>query len=1018
MAKCPECGSENENGAKFCCECGTLIPQTKECPTCHAVLQANTKFCPECGYNFVKNASQDSSGIMGDKNVIAGDVTNTITTHNYINQDETKKVVHCHVCHRPLVITEARKCNSCGDYVCEEHYNFTAGMCKTCAESQYCEKCAEMLADDDRIDLNELKQLSALAEKLGIDKERRLDLDQKVKTKNRIQKRGDKLIDIELTQYNKAKDILFEKGDGVSALTYIEDLYKAHPTNEDVLSLYLTALGLVDEERVMKFINTLSADIMRVYLLQFDIELKKGNLLGAGNILEEVKERWADDMLVKCRDIELKCISAIKFDSPNYLADAQDLYTSLSKTSDKLENSWQVYVKHLVLQSLGEDIPDITPEYCKENNLYYAITSGRFQGFEIFSVRKFCKNYVANRNFQSGNIPPVSKSQYSILLSSAKKDNPEAALIVGDCLSAFTGEDVEADVNSAFKFYEKAANTNLSDAQYMLGVCYESGVGCKKDADESKYWYTRSELKDNISLTSLTSEMIAENPKYLIICEHLAKKGDAFFQFTLGRCYRFGHGVPNDGKKAIEWYTKSAEQGHAMAQNNLGVCYWRGLGVSKDVVKAFELYSKAADQGNVNSIGNLGNCFYYGSGCPQDYAKAVEYLKKAEKLGNNSPNILYLLGMCYDNGYGIARDYAKAFEYFSKSAESDHPNAQFELANYYYNGKWITKNHTKAFELYIKSAESGNPYAQYNVGYCYDNGDGVTADSKKAVEWYRKSAEQGHADAQYKLASLIGDSQNAFEWYKKAAHQDHADAQYEVGECYQSGSGVTKDLKKAIEWYSKSAEQGNADASYKLGYFYQFGEGVEQDYAKAVGWYTKAYEYGYNISYTDLADCYYELEDYKKAFQYYMKEVEDDCDENGYSQFRVAECYEYGRGVSEDKAKAFDLYKKISDSPFDDWIGDQADLKLANCYHHGIGVQQDLAKAFEIYNELAKDFTDNDSGQEAQETLGDFYFNGIHVKKDYNEALKWYQKSQSFTRIEPSDSICIKIANCYYNMNF
>jgi hypothetical protein len=45
---CPSCGFENEGG-KFCAECGgSLLPKT-ECPKCGTRFKAGSKFCPECG---------------------------------------------------------------------------------------------------------------------------------------------------------------------------------------------------------------------------------------------------------------------------------------------------------------------------------------------------------------------------------------------------------------------------------------------------------------------------------------------------------------------------------------------------------------------------------------------------------------------------------------------------------------------------------------------------------------------------------------------------------------------------------------------------------------------------------------------------------------------------------------------------------------------------------------------------------------------------------------------------------
>lgn len=41
-------------------------------------------------------------------------------------------------------------------------------------------------------------------------------------------------------------------------------------------------------------------------------------------------------------------------------------------------------------------------------------------------------------------------------------------------------------------------------------------------------------------------------------------------------------------KKAIEWYSKSAEGGYSNDRFNVGFCYRHGIGIAKDEKKAFE----------------------------------------------------------------------------------------------------------------------------------------------------------------------------------------------------------------------------------------------------------------------------------------------------------------------------------------------------------------------------------------------------------------------------------------------
>jgi membrane protease subunit (stomatin/prohibitin family) len=54
---CPNCGTGNTPGTKFCSNCGTAQAAgqaaTVECPSCHARAQAGSKFCNNCGQSLV-----------------------------------------------------------------------------------------------------------------------------------------------------------------------------------------------------------------------------------------------------------------------------------------------------------------------------------------------------------------------------------------------------------------------------------------------------------------------------------------------------------------------------------------------------------------------------------------------------------------------------------------------------------------------------------------------------------------------------------------------------------------------------------------------------------------------------------------------------------------------------------------------------------------------------------------------------------------------------------------------------
>ena len=138
-------------------------------------------------------------------------------------------------------------------------------------------------------------------------------------------------------------------------------------------------------------------------------------------------------------------------------------------------------------------------------------------------------------------------------------------------------------------------------------------------------------------------------------------------QFTLGKKYDKGDGVPQDKAQALTWYRKAAEQGYAQAQLLLGIIYDQGVGVAQDYAQALDWYRKAAEQG---------------------YAKAQ-----------------YNLGAMYDEGLGQEQDYRLAADWYRKAAEQGYAKAQFNLGSMYFKAEGLPQNNELAYMwLHLASA--------------------------------------------------------------------------------------------------------------------------------------------------------------------------------------------------------------------------------------------------------------------------------------------------------------------------
>ena len=102
-----------------------------------------------------------------------------------------------------------------------------------------------------------------------------------------------------------------------------------------------------------------------------------------------------------------------------------------------------------------------------------------------------------------------------------------------------------------------------------------------------------------------------------------------------------------------------------------------------------------------------------------------------------------------------------------------------------------------------------------------------------------------------------------------------------------------------------------------------------------------------------------------------------------FAQFNLADCYNHGKGISKDKAKAVYWFRKSADQGFA-----VAQLYLGVCYCFGYGVAEDKAKAFYWYAKAA-----GQGDADAQYNLAVCYHNGEGVAKDKAKAVYWFRKA-------------------------
>jgi TPR repeat protein len=234
----------------------------------------------------------------------------------------------------------------------------------------------------------------------------------------------------------------------------------------------------------------------------------------------------------------------------------------------------------------------------------------------------------------------------------------------------------------------------------------------------------------------------------------------------------------------------------------------------------------------------------------------------------------------------------------------------------------------------------------------------------KAKEYYTRSAKLENSMAQNMLGLIASDKKDyktAFGWYTKAVETNEKNiaALYNLGNCYQRGEGVIRDIGKAKEYYTKAAEFGNSDSQNKLGdmaYSKKNYREAERLYKKAIETNEKNANALFKLGY-----CYYISKDEKTAKKYLLKAIElgrtdaapflgviyfneeNYAESLGYfregarnndprSVFMLGYCYRYGMGVSSNEEKAVNYFQQAKDLGYKDENNELNKLKIFGHY--------------------------------------------------------------------------------------
>ncbi len=122
------------------------------------------------------------------------------------------------------------------------------------------------------------------------------------------------------------------------------------------------------------------------------------------------------------------------------------------------------------------------------------------------------------------------------------------------------------------------AETGDADAQYNLGILYDTGQGVPQDYREAARWYGMAGDQDHASAL-----------------------------YNLGLLHFEGKGVERDEVKAIGLYRRAARHGDADALSSIGYMFLHGIGVEENQLEGLAFFLLAAERGSSSGAHNRDN---------------------------------------------------------------------------------------------------------------------------------------------------------------------------------------------------------------------------------------------------------------------------------------------------------------------------------------------------------------------------------------------------------------------------
>jgi TPR repeat protein len=484
------------------------------------------------------------------------------------------------------------------------------------------------------------------------------------------------------------------------------------------------------------------------------------------------------------------------------------------------------------------------------------------------------------------------------LREEAEDGNAEACYLVGILYNV--DEEFGIDPKASVPWFKKASDSGHPEAIITMARIHYDGILVPTNKVETVRLLSLVDPRqfpsapESLGIMTLIGEGTTQDtPRGISLLETAASYGQATSAALLGRIYLAGKVVPQDEKKALQWFLKAGELGDARSMAKAGLMIKqvkndasqvRGhklvfAALSNNMNVAYsEIFSHMADsvigqmenrnppletndmvrfrringtliQGTVQEV--VADGLVIAVGTSKLSVPFAELDVAARIRCDPAFRALLSASLVTERAYEEVAGFSSPTKPFSKSdfeqaiqalksmAEDGFADAQAWLGQ-----TLLEEEMTEEGIKWLKKAvEGGSSDGQYELAQVIFSGHGLPVDKKESFRLFSLASDQGHSDAMLMAGRMLmaGDGcernmTGGLELVRQAAYAENPQAILLMGRyCYGDHRGM-RDAAQAFAWFRLGSILGEADSQYWLGRIYYEGKGVPQDYNRSIQW--------------------------------------------------------------------------------------------------------------------------------------------------------------------------------------